>query len=101
MALAEHCLGEFMRNGLIFTGEVQVDIGGLVTLEAKEGFKRNIVAVPCKRSSADRAELFGQIYSASGAVPDIRKFTVFAVWTAIVCREGIYLRYACHMCNER
>ena len=83
-----------MRHGLVFAGEVEVDIGGLVALEAEEGLERDLVAVAPQRRAADGAVLFGQVDAAARLVAHGGEFGVFAVRAAVVRGEGVDLRDA-------
>ena len=100
MPFAEHDFGKFMRDRLVFSGEIQVDIRGLISLEAEEGFKGYLVAVAVQGRSAVRTVLRRKVNTASGAVADIGEFAVLAFRAAIVRRERIDLGNACHMRNE-
>ena len=53
VALAEKLLDVGMGPGLIFAGEVQVDVGHLVALEAQEDLEGDVVAVLFERLAAE------------------------------------------------
>ena len=57
MAVAEDDTGVGMGLRLVFTGEVQIDIRLLVTVEAEEGFERDIEAHTVELRTALRALL--------------------------------------------
>ena len=92
MVGAEQRLGIFMRLGLIFAGEVEVNIGGLfVAWEAEEGLERDIEAVTVHARAAFGAVLFGHIRAATvAAVGD--ELRVLALGADVVRREGVDLR---------
>ena len=74
-----------MGRGLVFTGEVQVDIRCFIAVKSQEGFKRNVVAVPIHFSAAFRAVLWRQVKAgADAAVCD--KLAVLALRADIVRR---------------
>ena len=82
-----------MGGGLVFAGEVQVDIRHLVALEAKEGFKRNVEAVLDQRIAADRAFFVRQIH-ADGVLGRNVKIGLAAGFAAVMGRQGIDFRDA-------
>ena len=57
LSCAEDNLRVFMRLGLVLTGEVQVDIRLLISLESQERLERNIKAILMKFLSTHRADL--------------------------------------------
>ncbi|MNC04907.1 hypothetical protein D3C75_523580 [compost metagenome] len=59
--LAEQHLGIVMGHRLVIAGEVQVNIGNLVTFKAQEGFEGNILSFTLERSAAIGAILVGQV----------------------------------------
>ena len=72
---------------LIFSGKVQVDIRLLVSLEAKEGFKRDVKAILHQGFPANRAELIRHIAACiAGILLYLRriKVIVMAIWTSVV-----------------
>ncbi|MNO07762.1 hypothetical protein D3C81_2300910 [compost metagenome] len=50
-----------MGHRLVIAGEVQVNIGNLVTFKAQEGFEGNILSFALERSAAIGAILVGQV----------------------------------------
>ncbi|MNL81501.1 hypothetical protein D3C87_2086400 [compost metagenome] len=50
-----------MGHRLVIAGEVQVNIGNLVSLKAQEGFERNILAFSLQGASAIGAILVRQV----------------------------------------
>ena len=101
MAFAEHRFREFMRHGLIFAGEVQIDIGCFIAFESEECFKRYFVTVAAQRCSADRAVLFGKVHSAFGFAVRRRKFAVFAVRASVMGGQRVHFRNSCKICHKR
>ena len=92
---AEQLLGIAVRFGLIFAGEILVDIRRLVAVEAEEGLERDIMAVALHIGAAFRAGLFGEIEAgADRAVRD--EFAVFAFRADIVRHQRIDLRDTGH-----
>ena len=81
-----------MRLGLIFAGEVEVNIGGLfVAWEAEECLERDIEAVTVHARAAFGAVLFGHVRAAAvAAVGD--ELRVLALGADVVRREGVDLR---------
>ena len=65
VVLAEEDLCVLVGNGLIGTGEVQVDVRDLVAVEAEEYGERDVVAVLDQRRAADRADLVRQVVAAA------------------------------------
>ena len=63
LSCAEDNLRVFMRLGLVLTGEVQVDIRLLISLESQERLERNIEAILMKLLSTHRADLVRHIDS--------------------------------------
>ena len=59
----ENNLRVFMRFGLVLTGEVQVDIRLLISLESQERLERNIEAILMKLLSTHRTDLVRHIDS--------------------------------------
>ena len=92
MVGAEQRLGIFMRLGLIFAGEVEVNIGGLfVAWEAEEGLERDIEAVTVHARAAFGAVLFGHVRAAAVAAVG-NELRVLALGADVVRREGVDLR---------
>ena len=77
-----------MGRGLVFPGEVQVDIRCLVSVKSQEGFKRDVMAVPVHLCTAFRTVLRRQVEAgANAAVCD--KFTMLAIRADIVGGQRI------------
>ena len=99
VVLTEEDLCVLVGNGLIGTGEVQVDVRDLVAVEAEEYGERDVVAVLDERRAADRADLVRKIVAtAVGAVGD--EFAVLAVRAAPVRRQRVDLGDARHRGDE-
>ena len=80
---AEEDLGVPVGAGLVLAGEVQVDVGDLVAVEAQEGLERDGVAVPVHGLAADRAVFGGQVEAGvDGAVGE--KLAVLALGADVV-----------------
>ena len=63
VALTEKLFRVFMNLTLHITREVKVDIGGFITVESKEGFKRYIVTVLIHKLTANGASLVLKVKS--------------------------------------
>ena len=100
LRLAEHFDGVTVSPGLIFAGEVQVDIRHLAAAEAQEGLKGNVKAVLHVLGAADGAHLVRHIRAAAVAAVQ-NEFAVFALRTAVVGRQGVDLRNAGHISHQR
>ena len=88
-----------MRSGLIFAGEVQVNVRHLAAAIAQEGLKRNIKSILDVFRSADRTDFVRHIRTA--AVRTIHnKLMVLAVGTAVVGRQSVYLRDSGHIRHQ-
>lgn len=99
VVLAEEDFCILMRDRLVGTGEVEVDIRNFIAVEAEEDGKRDIVAIFDKRFAADRADFVGQIVAAAvRAVGD--EFAVLAFWAAPVRRQRVDLSDAGHGRDE-
>ena len=98
---AEKHFGIFMRLRLIFAREIKVDIGRFfVAGEAEEGFERDIKALALHLCAAFGTVLFGHIRAAAvGAVG--YELAVTALWADVVRGEGIDLRDAGHIRDQR
>ena len=79
-----------MYFSLYFTREIKVDIGRFIAVEAEEGFKRDIVAVPYHLSAAVRAGFRCHIETAPVFALE-EEFAVFALRAEIMRSERIYL----------
>ena len=89
-----------MRLGLIFAGEVEVNIGYLIALNAEEGGKGDVKALLFHLHAAVRAELVRHIRAAAVALAGL-KIRAVAFRAKIVRREGVHLRYAGEIGDER
>lgn len=100
IVLAEQDFRVFMRDRLIGTGEVQVDIRDFIAVEAEEDGKRDVVAVFNHGFAADRAYFVRQVIAAAvGAVGD--EFAVLAFRAAPVRRQRVDLGDTRHGRDER
>ena len=88
MGFTEKLFGIAVGIELIFAREVKVDIRLFVTVEAKEGFKRNIMAVTVHGFSAHGTILRRHIVTRT-VFAYIEKFTVLAILTYIVGNKRI------------
>ena len=95
MRLAEHLHAVGVRLGLIFAGEVEVDIRDLVAAEAEERLERDIEPVFVKLCPALRAHGVRQV-RAAGAVGRNIKRCELAFRAAVVRRVGVDFRNAGH-----
>ena len=97
MVRAEKLLGIFVGLGLIFAGEIEVDIWGLfISREAQKGLKRYVEAVLAHFRAAVRAVFVRHIRAAAPAcVGD--ELGVPALGADIMRRQGVDLRYAGHI----
>ena len=100
LCLSKHFDGVTVSPGLIFAGEVQVDIRHLAAAEAQEGLKGNVEAVLHVLGAADGAHLVRHIRAAAVAAVQ-NEFAVFALRTAVVGRQGVDLRNAGHISHQR
>ena len=97
VGLPEQLKGVPVGVGLIFAGEVQIDVGHLVAAEAQEGLEGDVEAVLGVGRSADGAHRVGHVRAAAdpllfGGV-EVR---VLALGTAVVGRQGVHLRDTRH-----
>ena len=93
-----------VRIRLIFSGEVQVDIRLLVTLETKECLERDIKSFFVQLRAAFRADLIRHIatcHTAEFLYFRRIKIMIFAVRAQIVWRKRINLRDTGHRRRER
>ena len=93
--MSENDLGIGVRLGLVFTGEVQVDVRLLIALKAKEGLKGDVKAVLFELLSAFGTHAAGQVDPAFTLVlhDQLRiKIRVVAVGAIIMRGQGIHLR---------
>ena len=97
MVLAEELEGAAVGAGLVFAGEVQVDIGDLVAAEAQEGLEGDVEAVLLIFGPADRADCVGHIGAAARPQGLGRlKVRVLTVGAAVVGGQGVDLGDARH-----
>ena len=96
----EKLLGVLMNTSLNVSREVKVDIGGLVSVESKEGLKGDIVTVGAILCAALGTHLVGKIkaraYRAVGY-----KLGILTLGAIVVRRQRIYLGNTRHGSNER
>ena len=100
LGLTEHLNGVAVGPGLVFAGEVQVDIRHLAAAEAQEGLKGNVKSVLHVFGAADGTHLVRHIRAAAVAAVQ-NEFAVFALRTAVVGRQGVDLRNAGHIGHQR
>ena len=90
LGLTEHFDGVTVSPGLIFAGEVQVDIRHLAAAEAQEGFKGDVEAVFDVFCAAHRADLVRHVRAAAvGAV--LNELRMLAIRAAVVGRKAVHL----------
>ena len=99
LCLSEHFDGVTVSPGLIFAGEVQVDIRHLAAAEAQEGLKGNVKSVLHVFGAADGTNLIRHIRAAAVAAVQ-NEFAVFALRTAVVGRQGVDLCDAGHVSHQ-
>ena len=100
LRLAEHFDGVAVSPGLIFAGEVQVDIRHLAAAEAQEGLKGNVKSVLDVLRTANGTNLIRHIRAAAvAAIQD--EFTVLTLRAAVMRRQGVDLRNAGHISHQR
>lgn len=97
--LTEKDFGVFMSIALIMPGEVQVDIGRFVTVEAEEGFKRDIVPVIYHFLAAFTVSVGHIEAGADTAVKE--KYAFFAFRAAVMRRQRVDLRNSAESRDER
>ncbi|HNY14089.1 MAG TPA: hypothetical protein PKI12_01025, partial [Bacteroidales bacterium] len=79
----EKLLGVFMCARLVFAGEIQIDIGNLVSAKAQKSLERNVKAVLAELFSADWADFIGHVRSAAVALSAL-EIAVFALGAAVM-----------------
>ena len=89
-----------MRMCLVFTREIEVDIGGLVAVESEECFKRDIVPVADHRRAALRT-VFGREVKARTNGTVCKKLAVLALGADVMRRQRVDLRNSRSMRNKR
>ena len=99
LGLTEHLNGVAVGPGLVFAGEVQVDVRHLAAAEAQEGLKGNVKSVLHVFGAADGTNLIRHIRAAAVAAVQ-NEFAVFALRTAVVGRQGVDLRNAGHISHQ-
>ena len=100
LGLTEHFNGVAVGPGLVFAGEVQVDIRHLAAAEAQEGLKGNVKSVLHVFGAADGTDLIRHIRAAAVAAVQ-NEFAVFTLGAAVVGRQGVDLRNAGHIGHQR
>ena len=103
LLMAENNLRIGMRLGLVLSREVQVDIRLLVSLEAKEGLKRNVKAGTGQRLPAVRAVLLRHIHAAFPRIGFYLlgiKIRIMARLTVVMRRQRIDLCNSGHCRNK-
>ena len=99
LGLSEHLDSVLVSAGLIFAGEVQVDIRHLAAAVAQERLKGDIKAVLDVLFPAHRADLVRHVRAAAvAAVCD--ELRIFALGAAVVGRQGVHLRDARHVRHQ-
>ena len=98
--LAEELFHVMVGAVLIFAGEVQVDIGHLVALEAQEDLEGDVKAVLGQVLAAEGAVLVRQVNAhLVGGLVHVEE-ALAAVDAAVMGRERVDLRDAAHMRHE-
>ena len=100
VVLAEHLLHVLVGPVLVLAGEVEVDIGGLVPLEAQEDLEGDLEPVLFEGGAADGAGLVGQIDAGVVLQGVDVKVAVLAVGAHVVGRQGVHLGDARHGGHE-
>ena len=95
-ALVRHC-GRII--GINTAGEVQIDIRNLITMEAQENRKRDIVTVAQHSGAAFGAILRRQVKAAVDLIVH-KEFAVTAMRTAVMRLQRIYLSNIQHRSNK-
>jgi len=101
VAAPEHFFDVFVRNRLVLTGEVQVDIRRFVAVEPQKDLKRNVKARFFILRAADRAILIWHVDAAGVCQTVDVEVAVFALRADIVRLERIDLRDAGHGRDKR
>ena len=99
VALAEKLLDVGMGARLILAGEVEVDVGHLVALEAEEHLEGDVKAVLGQLVAADLAVFVRQVHAHAGQLRGGEEHLV-AVVAAVVRRQGVDLGDAAHGGHE-
>ena len=100
LGLAEHLDGVTVGLGLIFAGEVQVDIRHLAAAVAQEGLEGDVKAVLFQLGAALGTDLVGHVRAAAvlGILLELHILTLRAV---VVGRQGVHLGDAGHIGHQR
>ena len=98
-ALAEKFFDVGMGPGLIFAGEVQVDVGHLVALEAQKDLEGDVVTVFFEGIAANFAVLVRQVHAHGAQLRRSQEHFV-AVVAAVVGRQGVHLGDTVHGGHE-
>ena len=99
VTLTEKLLCIFMYHALHVAGEVKVDIGRFLTIEAKEGFKGNVVAVLIHPLAADGTTLIVKVEArAYGAIGNELAMLTFGA--SVMGRQGVNLGDTREGCNK-
>ena len=101
MAFAEHLLHVFVRDRLIFAGEVQVDIRRFIALEAKEYLKGDLIAELFVFCAAHRAVRIRHVHTAGIFCAVHIKIAVLAVRANVMRLQRVHLRDARHCSHKR
>ena len=96
---SKELLGVFMHLALNVSREVKVDIWRFISVEAKEGLKRNIVSVGVKLCVTMRTVLIGKIKARAHATV-CKELGILTLRTVIVRGKRIYLGDSRHRSNE-
>ena len=97
---AEELLGVFMYLSLNLAREVKVYVGGFISVEAKECFKRNMMTVRLQLLTAIRTVFIWKVKSRANLV-GVGEIVVSAIRTPVMRRQRVDLRNTRHRCNER
>ena len=101
VGLSKHLHTVGVGLGLIFTGKVQVNIRHLVAAEAQEGLEGDVEAVLLKFCAALGTDRIRQVRTAAVALGHLKGGELaLRIRTAVMRREGIYLRNAGHIGNN-
>ena len=104
VGLSKQLKGVPVGAGLVLAGEVQVDIGHLVSPEAQKGLEGDVEAVLHIGRAADGTVHIGHIRPAPvgvGGVLGVVKVRVLALGAAVVGGQGVDLSDARHECHQR
>jgi len=96
----EEFLGELVSLGLVVPGEIEVDVGHLVSVKAHERFERDVESVSMHLRPAVGTILMRQVDAGSYAAV-IKHLEAMTLGTNIVRRQRIDFRDVAHGCDER